>query len=168
MISFLQAREIAENIIQSQHYRMDDKLIIVDNQIIEKPYEWIFPYTSKRWLEGDFNYAIAGNGPLFIDKLDGRVSTFRTGLSVEGMIDAYEEQNKAWSLRISTAIYSDVEKLHALKAHLNLEQKEITTLKSKNIDVVCTGCRTRLNRLAALLGTSEITSEIVLTGANLH
>jgi hypothetical protein len=167
MISFPQAREIAEDIIRSQLYRTDDKLIIVDSQIIEKPYAWIFPYTSKRWLEGDFNYAISGNGPLFIDKRDGRISTFRTGLSVEGMIDAYEEQNKTWSLRISTAIYSDVEKLHALKAHLNLEQKEIAKLKSKNIDVACAGSRTMLNKLAALLGTCEITSEIVLTDADL-
>ena len=167
MISFPQAREIAENIIQSQDYRTDDKLIIVDSQIIERPYAWIFPYTSKRWLEGDFNYAISGNGPLFIDKRDGRNSTFCTGLSVEGMIDEYEEQNKTWSLRISTAIYSDVEKLHALKAHLNLEQKEIAKLKSKNIDVVCAGSRTRLNKLAALLGTCEINSEIVLTDGDL-
>ena len=163
MISFQQARDIAEKIIQNKCHGVDVKLIIVDDQIIDKPYAWIFPYTSKQWLEGDFNYALAGNSPLFVEKQDGRVSTFRTGLSVEGMIDEYEELNKTWSLKIPTSIYSNKMKLLALKRHINLTQLEITELKLNNINTVVVGSKNRLNRLAELLKMSEIENEIVLT-----
>jgi Immunity protein 35 len=165
MISFQQAIEIAEKTIQNEDGSPDDTLIIVENKIIEKPYAWIFPYTSKRWLEGDFNYAIAGNAPLFVDKQDGRISTFRTGLSMEGMIDEYEEQNNAWSLKISTAVYSNTENLLALKGHLKMTQKEITALKGINTAIVGQGAKKRLEKLADVLKTSGIDSEVVLTHA---
>ena len=166
MLLFQQAREIAEKTIQNLQWHPDDSLIIVENQIIEKPYAWIFPYTSKRWLQGDFNYAIAGNGPLFVDKQDGRISRFRTGLSMEGMIDEYEEQNKAWSLKISTAVYSNTEKLLAIKGHLKMTQKEITELKRINTAIVGQGAKKRLEKLADVLKTSGIESEVMLTHYN--
>lgn len=80
MLSYHQARAIAESKIQ-QWRHPDDQLVIVENKIIEKPYAWIFPYTSKKFLEtGDYRYALGGNSPLFIDKLDGRISTFRASI----------------------------------------------------------------------------------------
>lgn len=166
MLSFQQAREIAEKTIQNKHCDPDDMYIIVENIIIEKPYAWIFPYTSKRWLEGDFNYAIGGNGPLFVDKRDGRISTFRTGLSIEGMIDEYEEENKAWSLKIPTAVYSDTKKLLALKTLLKITQQELMEFKTKNTVIVGQGAKNRLDDLANILKTSGIDSEVALTQAN--
>jgi len=162
MISFQQAREIAEKEIQNYHFKPDLEIIIVETEIIEKPYAWIFPYTSKRWLEGDLNYGIAGNAPLFIDKKDGRVSTFRTGLDIEGMIESYEEKNQIWVLKIPTLTYSDTKKLLALKGHLKLEQKDMMNLKSKNSEIVATGSKAKLERLSSLLGSSNIDSEIVM------
>jgi hypothetical protein len=162
MITFQQAREIAENIIISNHYRSDDKLIIVDDQIIEKPYAWIFPYTSKRWSEGDSNFAIGGNAPLFVNKQDGKVSTFRTGLSIEGMINEFEEQNKIWFLRISISVYSGIKKLHALKGHLNLTHEKLAEFKSKNTEIVDMGAKTRLEDVAGLLKSRDISSEIII------
>lgn len=163
MLSFQQAREIAENEIQKHLFKPDYEIVIVETGIMEKPYAWIFPYASKRRREGDINYALGGNSPIFVNKHNGQVSIFPSYLSVEGMIDAYEEKNQVWSLRISTGIYSDVKKLLALKGHLTLEQQDIVTLKAKNTEMVTTGSKTRLDRLAALLRTSDIGSEIVLT-----
>ena len=95
MITFQEARKIAEAEINKYQTLGDDSLIIIDNQTIEKDYAWIFPYTSKKyWETNDVNYAIGGNGPLFISKFDGQISKYRTGLSIEEMIDEYEEKNK--------------------------------------------------------------------------
>jgi len=163
MLSFQQAKEIAEKSIQGQRHPSDAKLIIVDSDIIEKPYAWIFPYSTKQWLEGDINYALGGNAPLFIDKQDGRISTFRTGLSIDGMIDEYEEQNKVWCLKITPDIYSNTEKLLVLKNVLKFSQSEIMRLKENNSEVVTTGSKRRLEDLAFLLGNSGIANEIVLT-----
>jgi len=100
MLSYLQARAIVESKIQNWHHPYD-KLVIVEKGIIEKPYAWIFPYTSQKWLEtDDIKYAIAGNAPYFIDKLDGRISRFRsqrrlaalsTLLKAEGMASQIDQ-----------------------------------------------------------------------------
>lgn len=61
-----------------------DFLIVMDEEIIEKEYAWIFPYTSKKYHEtNNISHALGGNGPLFVSKLDGHISTYRTGLSIE-------------------------------------------------------------------------------------
>lgn len=99
MLQFQQARQIAELEIKNHWTIPNDSPVIVDKETIEKPYAWIFFYNSKHWLEtGDFNYAIAGNSPLFVAKTNGHVSKFGTGYSVDEMIDKYEEQNRIWSL----------------------------------------------------------------------
>jgi len=164
MLSFLQAIEIAETVINNHHYTSDDELIIVEDEIIERPYAWIFPYTSKRWLEsGDIYHAIGGNAPIFVNKQNGRVSTFLTGLSIEQMIDAFEEQNRSWSLKILIETYSDTAKLLALKNLLDRTQSEVMELKSSNAETVDMGAKTRLIIVAGLLKTSGISSKIELT-----
>jgi len=165
MITFQKAREIAEKVIQSHPYMSDDKLVILDDQILEKPYAWIFPYTSERWLKGDLNFAIGGNSPIFVDKEDGKISTFRSGLSIEGMIEEYEEKNKLWELRVSSETYSDLKKLSALKAHLNIIQAELHLLKTNNVIIVAVGGKSRLDQLAELMKLSGIDGEVKLTNS---
>ena len=163
MLSFQQAKEIAEKTIQDWPDIFDDTLIIIDREIIETPYAWIFPYTSKRWLEGDDNYAILGNAPLFIAKQDGRISTFSTAFSVDKMIDEYEEKNRCWCLKLTTDIYSETKKLLTLKNILEATQNEILELKTKGSLVVDSGAKRRLERLADLLKKHGIDNEIIPT-----
>lgn len=164
MLSFQQAKKIAETVINSYPHTSDDELIIVEDKIIETPYAWIFPYTSKRWLEsGDINHAIGGNAPIFVNKQNGHVSTFPTGLSIERMIDAFEEQNRSWSLKISIDTYSDTAKLLAVKKSLNITQNEVIELKSSKAETVDMGAKNRLEILADLLKTSGISSKVELT-----
>jgi len=165
MLTYQQARRIAESEIQDWRSPNDpdDRLVIVGSDIIEKPYAWIFPYTSQKWLlTGDIRYAIAGNAPLFIDKLDGRISTFRTGLSREGMIDEYEEQNKIWRLTVTTPIQHDTPKQLHLKSILNLSLEELAALKAQTHPIITRGSRHRLERLATKLKTNGIDTNIEL------
>ena len=162
MLSYTQVKDIAENLINVHAHRSNVDLVIVDRAIVELPYAWIFPYSSKRWLEGDFDYAVAGNSPLFVDKSDGRVSTFRTGLSIEGMIDEYEEQNKTWSLTISSDVYSDTQKLLSLKRHFRLTQETINEWKRLRVETIAAGGKRRLEKLASMIKSSGINCTVVL------
>ena len=67
------------------------------------------------------------------------------------MIDEYEEQNNAWCLRISTDIYSNTEKLLALKGHLKMTPKEIIELKTNSVVIVGQGAKKRLDNLVSIL-----------------
>jgi hypothetical protein len=163
MITFQEARQIAEVEINKYQTLNNDSLIIVDDQTIEKEYAWIFPYTSKKYLEtNDINYAIGGNGPLFISKLDGQVYAYRTGLSIEGMIDEHEEKNRLWTLTIANDI-SDTTLLVVLKKALGWTQEQLTDFKKGKDKALDRGSRKRLEQIQSLLNSSNIKTDVTLT-----
>ncbi|MBS1513144.1 MAG: hypothetical protein JST86_20070 [Bacteroidetes bacterium] len=161
MITFQEARQIAQNEINRQQALVDDSLIILDDQIIEKDYAWIFPYTSKKyWETNDINHAIGGNGPLFVSKLNGQISNYRTGLSIEGMIDEYEEENKIWFLTLTDDIFTDTTKTLSFRQTLGLTVSDIAGFK-KNISTAFeSGSRTRLEKIKNQLLSKDITTSL--------
>jgi hypothetical protein len=168
MITFQLARQIAEAEINKHQPLDDDSLIIIDDQTIEKDYAWIFPYTSKKyWETNDINYAIGGNGPLFISKLDGQISTYRTGLSIEEMIGEYEEKNKIWNLTLTDNIFSDTNKTLTFRQILGLTISEVADYKKNDKVIFESGSRTRLLEIKKQLSLKSITTSLTqrnLTG----
>jgi hypothetical protein len=161
MITFQKARQIAETAINRQQTLNDDRLIIIDEQIIEKDYAWIFPYTSKVfWETNDINYAVGGNGPLFVSKVDGKISNYRTGLSIEGMIDEYEEENKIWHLTLTDDIFKDTNKTLAFRETLGLTIPEIAKLKKFYTTAFESGARTRLAKIQNHLASKDISTSL--------
>jgi len=62
----------------------DDRLIVCEEDTIDKPYGWVVFYTSEKWLAtGDFRYAIAGNGPIVVLKDSGEMIPLGTARPVE-------------------------------------------------------------------------------------
>lgn len=53
--------------------RGPEELVIVDEQVFEVDRGWVFPYTTRGALEGDMQYAVGGNVPLFIDRETGLI-----------------------------------------------------------------------------------------------
>jgi hypothetical protein len=158
MITFQEARQIAEDEINKQHTLVDESLIILEDQVIEKHYAWIFPYTSKKCCESnDINLAIGGNGPLFVSKLDGKISNYRTGLSIEGMIDEYEEENKIWLLTLIDDIFTDTTKLLSFRQTLGLTISEIAAFKKNTMAIFESGSKTRLEKIQSQLSLKDIT-----------
>jgi Immunity protein 35 len=51
--------------------RGPDELVIVDGQVREVAGGWVFPYTTRGFLDGDMQYAVGGNVPIFIDSESG-------------------------------------------------------------------------------------------------
>ena len=69
----------------------DDELIILDEHTIEGPWGWVFFHTSKKWHEtGDIAYAIAGNAPLIVERVTGRLVDTGTAMDIDYYIENYE------------------------------------------------------------------------------
>jgi hypothetical protein len=63
---------------------------IIDAATQEHEFGWVFFYNSRRYLEtGEFSYALAGNAPLLIERLSGRLWTLGTARSVEFYLDNF-------------------------------------------------------------------------------
>lgn len=162
MITFQEAKKIAENELIKHHFSDDDSLIIINNEIIEKEYVWIFPYTSQKFYEPEnIVYAIAGNSPLFVSKTDGKVSTYRSGLNIEEMIDEHEEENKVWTLLIADHVFVDPRKSLTVKTKLGLTNSQLIDLKAKKYFPA--GSRRNLLSIQQELSTKNIQTEIQLS-----
>lgn len=159
MITFDAARQIAETEINK--YQLGTDNLLIDEEIIEKEYAWIFPYTIKRfWETKDFNYAIGGNAPLFISRLDGKVSTYPTGLTIEEMIDEYEEENYIWELVLAEDIFADTKKVLSFRQVLNLTIAQVEAIKKQYKKVLESGSRTRLSEIQNQLSSKNITTHL--------
>ena len=76
----------------NEHYGADEELAIVPEGTVEKEYGWVFFYNTKKYLETEvISYALAGNGPVIIEKSDGRITAFGTNKPVEELIRDYEQ-----------------------------------------------------------------------------
>ncbi len=67
-ITIEQARILAQKELSASPDFETLELVLLDARTITRSYGWIFFWQSKKFLEtGDTAYAIAGNGPLFVD-----------------------------------------------------------------------------------------------------
>lgn len=75
----------------NEHDGLDEEMAIAPEATVEKDYGWIFFYNTKKYLEsGVISYALAGNGPVIIEKSDGRITAFGTNKPVDVLINEYE------------------------------------------------------------------------------
>ncbi len=162
MLTFDQARQLVLKEIEAGQYEVkNDRLIIIDEATIEKPYVWIFFYTSKRYFEtNDIAFAIAGNGPKFVDKLSGKISCYFTSFSVEECIETYEEENKIWKIEIQNGFNLTNENALRLKANLELKNEELLKIIKQKRLVFDTGGWKRLNKLKMEFGSVGIETKI--------
>jgi hypothetical protein len=71
----------------------DDEFVIVDAASMEKPYGWVFFYNSKTYLEtGEIRYALAGNGPVVVNKYAGMAEFFGASRPPLAVIAEYEQK----------------------------------------------------------------------------
>lgn len=75
-----------------------DSLVILHEQTLEKPWGWVFFYTSKQFQEtGDFRFALAGNAPYIVERETGRVIETGTALPLDEYIANYERTGDPWA-----------------------------------------------------------------------
>jgi hypothetical protein len=91
VIALEQAEAVASEWVRSLSYNVPgDELTLVHNATIERPFGWVFFYSSKRWLAGDLRFALAGNAPILIDRRDGQVRVAGTEFPIEHYLRNYE------------------------------------------------------------------------------
>ena len=93
MIDRKAARKIVEAELQKAATPWkDDELVILDDQIIEFEFGWVFPYASKMFLEsGSAMYMLWGNAPYIVDKENGSLHLTGTAKSIEEYVDDYRK-----------------------------------------------------------------------------
>jgi immunity protein 35 of polymorphic toxin system len=76
------------------HLRVEDgdDLVLLEKETLERPFGWVFFYNSKRFVDThDDRYALIGNGPLIVDRLDGSVHLTGTACPLEFFLERYAQ-----------------------------------------------------------------------------
>lgn len=68
-----------------------DSLVLLLQETIERPFGWVFFYSSLLHREtGELMYALAGNAPLIVNRFSGAVTATGTAQPVARYIAEYE------------------------------------------------------------------------------
>jgi len=90
MISRIQAQALAESHI-SQIAGRETSFAILDARTVDFPFGWIFFYQSPRYLETrEPSEVLAGNAPLIVDRLTGKITETGTAYPLEYYLSRYE------------------------------------------------------------------------------
>jgi hypothetical protein len=89
MLSKEQAAEMVQRLLDTWPLPEDSFVV---SRIDERLYGWIFFYTSRKYLETrDIRYAVAGNGPIIVNKHNGDLVRCGTSGGFQRWIDDYEK-----------------------------------------------------------------------------
>jgi Immunity protein 35 len=92
MISEAEAFDIAQRFIARMTTSAEGGAVIVAARTIQKPYGWIFFYNSRRYLEtSDPLEALAGNGPIVVDRETGELHALGSSSDAPESIAAFEK-----------------------------------------------------------------------------
>jgi hypothetical protein len=69
-----------------------DPWIVMDNLTVERSFGWIFFYNTAQFVN-DRNslHRLAGNGPVFVNRLTEAIEFFGSGSPLESILAAYEQ-----------------------------------------------------------------------------
>jgi hypothetical protein len=63
-----------------------------DNATIERSFGWIFFYNTARFVnDGNSLHRLAGNGPVFVNRVTEAIEFFGSGCPLESILEAYEQ-----------------------------------------------------------------------------
>jgi hypothetical protein len=148
MLTFEQAKET----VIAKLSLVSDDFVILDHMTLEKPYAWIFFYTSKLWWETqDDKHIMAGNAPVIVNKQTGKHTQYSTAYGVDTIVEMYEEQEKIWSLVLADITSLDDKKLLLLKERLNWSYEKLKQIKNERDKSIDKGSYIRLTSLQSEL-----------------
>jgi hypothetical protein len=92
-INKARATEIARQAVS--HLSTDHELVIMDDKTVERPFGWVFFYTTRKYLEThDRQYLLPGTAPLVVNREDGSTEYLPTSMPPARAIEHYE---KTWA-----------------------------------------------------------------------
>jgi hypothetical protein len=69
-----------------------EELVLLEEHPIERPWGWVFHYSMRGWRDGDYRYAVGGNGPILINRANGAMRFCGSAFSDEHYIQEYEAE----------------------------------------------------------------------------
>lgn len=91
MLDLETAKKMVEEEINISFNHEGDKLVVLDEETVEREYGWVFFYTSQRLIEtGDPRYLVAGNAPIVVNRQTGELTWLGTGEPFENYLRRYE------------------------------------------------------------------------------
>ncbi len=139
-------------------------MVIVDERVLERPWGWVFPYTTRGMLNGDFKYAVAGNGPIMVNRNDGNIRHCGTGLPTEHYIREYEAELErragAWELVIHEPATCPMAVSRGIRSALGLSILGLSALKKRLPAVLQIGARVDLEPVWQRLVAEGVRAEL--------
>jgi hypothetical protein len=96
MIDIITAKEMVENYVNENNIT-DDKVVVIDDETIEREFGWIFFCNSSKYLETkEIMYMRFGTRPILVNRLDGTLQLLNPhpSVSIEEQIKSYEMARK--------------------------------------------------------------------------
>ena len=93
MATLSEARAVVDEYLKGDAGELpeEDALVVLEEQTIERPWGWVFFYTSRLWLQtGELRYALAGNAPVIVERQSLRVLPTGTAFPVDHYIANFE------------------------------------------------------------------------------
>jgi len=85
-----EAQGLAEQHLSKMQTSPPTELAILSEHTIETDFGWVFFWNSRKYMETDeFQYALAGNAPLIVDRRDGSIHETSTAEPIEKIIEHY-------------------------------------------------------------------------------
>jgi hypothetical protein len=92
MVTEQQARQLVEAFLADASKDIEGGLLIYPPS--EKPYGWVFQYTSRLWAEtGDFRYAVGGGGPIVVERATGKLHGLGTANHPDLALAEFEKKH---------------------------------------------------------------------------
>ncbi|WP_293788532.1 YrhB domain-containing protein [uncultured Pedobacter sp.] len=86
-------REELEAYLNKKYKYVDDSLIVLGDDTIDRDQYWVFFYVNRKYLEtNDLSDIVVGNSPIIINKLTGEKYTTGTVYPVEYYMNEYENK----------------------------------------------------------------------------
>ena len=91
MLTKEEARKLVEARLETVPLDSGDRLVVLDEHTIERPFGWVFFYSAERFVQTqDERLAIAGNAPYIVNRHTGELKATGTARSIESYIADYE------------------------------------------------------------------------------
>ena len=92
MIELADAHKLAADYLRRDlGPKFEDKVVILENETIEKSYGWIFFYQTRKWVETrKTRDGLIGNGPILVDKNTAKIVQLGSSGSLEYWCELYE------------------------------------------------------------------------------
>lgn len=141
-----------------------EELVILDERTVERSWGWVFFYTTRGWRDGDLRYAVGGNPPIIVNRLDGTLRDTGTARPIDHYISEYEaeleRQQGAWELVIQEQPDAPLLVARRLRDALGLSVAEVGALRKRLPCVLQAGAWLDLEPIHTRLTAAGVVAEL--------